>query len=100
MKNELVEMETSLSQVKEENLDRTLELLYEIKNRACSFSELFNCEDYQVKSDVLNSLLWNFGISGQKIVSAEYKLPYAYFKDLNKTRDISVWRREQDSNLR
>jgi site-specific DNA recombinase len=100
LKNELVEMEVSLSQVKEENLDRTLELLYEIKNRACSLSEMFECKDYQVRSDLLNSVLWNFGIKEQKIATVEYKLPYAYFKDLNKTRDISVWRRRQDSNLR
>ncbi len=38
---------------------KTLGLLCEIKNRACSLSEMFECKDYQVRSDLLNSALWS-----------------------------------------
>lgn len=100
LKNEKIELETLLKQTKNVSLEKFLELLYEIKNKACSFDELFACDDFQVRSDLLNSLLWNFGIKEQKILSVQYKLPYAYFENLNETDDISIWRRRQDLNLR
>lgn len=100
LKNEKTELEISLSQKKEENLDTTLELLHGIKKRACSLKELFDCKDNLVRSDLLNSLLWNLGIGNQNILSVQYKLPYAYLKDLNKTDDIEKWRRGRDSNSR
>ena len=100
LKNEKTELETQLKQTKDVSLEKTLELLYEIKNKACSFAEMFTCDDKYVKQDVLNSLLWNLGIQEQKIASVRYKLPYAYFENLNETDDILVWRRRQDSNLR
>ena len=93
LKNEKTELETQLKQTKDISLEKTLELLYEIKNRACSFDELFSCDDKYVKQDVLNSLLWNLGIKEQKVASVQYKLPYAYFENLNETDDISIWRR-------
>ncbi len=98
LKNEKTELETQLKQTKDVSLEKTLELLYEIKNKACSFDEMFACDDKYVKQDVLNSLLWNLGIKEQKILSVQYKLPYAYFENLNETDDISIWRRRWDSN--
>jgi site-specific DNA recombinase len=98
LKNDKTELETQLKQTKDVSLEKTLELLYEIKNKACSFAEMFACDDKYVKQDVLNSLLWNLGIQEQKIASVRYKLPYAYFENLNETDDILIWRRRWDSN--
>ena len=73
-----------------------MELLLEIKSRACNLKELFDCDDFQVKSDVLNSLLWKLEIESQKIASVQYKLPYEYLKDVSKSDDILGWRRAWD----
>ncbi len=100
LKNEKTELEISRGQLKANSLETTLELLYEIKNRACSLKELFDCDDFQVKSDVLNSLLWKLEIESQKIASVQYKLPYEYLKDVSKSDDILGWRRGRDSNSR
>lgn len=91
LKNERVELEVSLSQIKTDNLDKTLELLENFKNDACSLGEMFKNGDDKVREYLLNSVLWNLGIKEKKILTAQYKRPWVYAKDLHTTRDLKIW---------
>ncbi len=95
---EKVDLELMMSQVKEENLEITLELLEEYKNRSCSFQEMIRCDDFQVKRDLLNSALSNLCIGNQKVLSKQYKLPYSLNAKVPKNPDLSTLLPDLDSN--
>jgi hypothetical protein len=98
LKNQKVELELAQSQVKEQTLDTTLELLEDFKNRACSLAEMFEFGDDIVRADLLKSVLWNLDIKEKKILSVQYKLPYEYLKDFNKSDDLQTMLPSLDSN--
>ena len=100
IENEKTNLEIQLKNLKPQNVDFTLERVKEIKNKATGLSKLFECDDYLVRRDLLNSLLWNASIQNGEIASVQYKLPWKYLQNLNKTDDIEIWRRRWDLNPR
>lgn len=98
LKSEKTDLEIALSEIKEENLDTTLELLLNFKNRACSLAEMFEYGDDLVRADLLKSALWNLQIKEKKRASIQYKLPYEYLKNVSKTDDLETMLPDLDSN--
>ena len=98
LKSEKAELEIALLQVKEHKLETTLELLLDFKKRACSLGDMFNKGDEVVRADLLKSALWNLQIKNKKVALIQYKPPYEYVKNLNKTRNLKTWLAHLDWN--
>ncbi|MBI3379450.1 recombinase family protein [Candidatus Gottesmanbacteria bacterium] len=92
IENQIANLEVQFKNLKPQNIDFTLERVEEVKNKACSLAFMFKEGDDTVRRDLLNSLLWNASIKNGEIASVQYKLPYLYLKDLNKTDDLETWR--------
>lgn len=99
LKNEKTDLEIALSEVKDANLETTLEQLLDFKNRACSLAEMFEFGDDIVRADLLKSVLWNVQMKEKKVSSIQYKLPYEYAKALNKTDNMETWLATLDWNM-
>ena len=61
---------------------------------------MFREGDNQVKKDLLKGLLWNLKIKDGVVASVQYRKPFSYLQNLNKTHDLEIWRRRWDSNPR
>ncbi len=92
--------ETQLKQLNPQDPEVTLEQLEKVKNKAVSLAKVFFEGDDVVKSELLNSALWNVSIQNKTIASQQYKFPYNHLWEMSKSDDIAIWRRRQDSNLR
>ena len=82
------------------NPDKLFHALEQVLLFSCSLEEMFLEGNNLVRVDILSSLLWNFEINNKQVASASYKMPYKLLENLNKTTDLSVWRRGRDSNSR
>ena len=98
LQQEKVSLEVALKESNGGELQNTLELLDEIKNRGCSLGEMFKTKDFIIRRDLLNSVLWNLQIRDGEIASQRLKLPYAYFEKVAKNPEIDVWLGDRDSN--
>lgn len=96
--NQKATLETQLKNLKPVNPEITLELLDQVKTRACNLKNLFDTEDEEVRRDVLKSILWNSEIIDKKIALIRYKKPYFFLQNLHKTHDIAQWQGWRDSN--
>lgn len=90
--NEKECLEQELKNTQNINIETTLELLEKTKDYVFSLETLFNSGDKQIQSDLLKSLLWNCTIKNEIIHKVTYKKPFAYFKNMSKTNDISLMR--------
>ncbi|MEI6222870.1 MAG: hypothetical protein WCP97_08975 [bacterium] len=72
-----------------------------VLNYSTTVKTLFENGDWEVKKDILNSLLWNVTIENKEIASVQYKMPFAALQNLNKTTEIAhvAGRLEQNRNV-
>ena len=92
LEDELVIFETQLKNLKPIDTESTLELVEKFKSDVCDLPEIFLGGDDIVKADLLKGILWNFTLKGEIIQSVQYKKPYVYAENLNKTSDLMIWR--------
>lgn len=100
LSNDQVVLKNQLKKLKPQNIETTLELVENVKNEAVELSEMFREGNNEVKSDLLNGLLWNLRIKDGEIASVQYKKPFAYLENLSKTDDFDLMRRGRDLNSR
>lgn len=84
--------------VKNVDLDTTLELLKNFKNEAVSLSIMFSEGDEEIKKDLLDSALWNFSIKDKKLASIRPKILYQKLLNMPKSANLADWRGVGDSN--
>jgi hypothetical protein len=88
LKNERVNLEISLKTLKSSSSSNILELLPKFKDEVISLKEVFENGNFEAKSSLLKSLLWNCEISDKKIVTTRYKDPYNYLLKFQQTDDL------------
>lgn len=84
--------------VKNVDLDTTLELLKNFKNETISLSKMFSEGDEEIKKDLLDSALWNFSIKDKKLASIRLKTLYGMLVNASKSGNFTDWLRGRDSN--
>lgn len=98
--NEKVELELQYQRMKQQNPERTLELVKNVLDYACSFNDLFEKGTDAIRGNLLKSVLWNVSVKDGEILSEQYKKPYEYLKNLSKTTDLKTLYPVPDSNRR
>ena len=98
LENQKTELEIQISNTKTPDTKITLELLEKFKNRACTLDKMFKNGDKEVREDLLKSVLWNYQIKDKKILSSQYKLPYAIIQKAGKIDNLGKMLRDMDSN--
>lgn len=98
--NEKVSLELQLQRKKSEDPARTLELVKNFTDYACSLTELFDDPNSEVRVKMLKSILWNLSVKDGEVASKQYKAPYQHLEEMAKTRDLKTWYPHPDSNRR
>lgn len=96
--NEIIQLKTLLKQKNHRGVEKTLELVEEIKNQAIKLSEIFINGDEQVRADLLKSVLWNCNFRDGEIISTRLTKLWKPLENLNQTDDYEIWRRQWDLN--
>ena len=98
LQKEKVDLEIAISNVKEENIDLTFELLEKYKKRSYEMVKMFENGDFSVRKELMDSALLNFTVKNQKVASIQYKLPYALNLKVGKNPDLETLLPIRDSN--
>jgi len=92
MDKEMEKLITESKSKKNNNPEKTLELLEKLKNTAISLEKMYKEGNKLVKENLLKSVLWNASIENENIGKVTYKKPFAYLEKMAKTNDILIWR--------
>ena len=100
IEDERLKLNEQLENVKNSDVETTLELLEKLKNTAISLEKMYRTGNNDVKASLLKSALWNCKVRNGIIQEVRYKMPYSCFENMAKNSDFSMWRVLWDSNPR
>lgn len=92
IEDERLKLSEQLENVKNSDVETTLELLEKLKNTAISLEKMYRHGNNDVKAHLLKSALWNCKVRNGIIQQVTYKMPYSLFENMGKNSDISMWR--------
>lgn len=98
VKSEIKDLEKKLSVKNVKDLETLCNYVGTIKETGISMKEVFYDGDDEVKRELLKSLCWNLTIKDRKVASVQYKMPWKLFENVSKSRDVSKWLGDRDSN--